>query len=146
MVLTLKQAVAKKDWMALVHNFLPAIVADSYSFIEVMHIVGSLVTLANDEMEPPDPQIDFVRDYCVNLMIVSRAKFPRDWQKDWKNEEECIDVISKALLTVLPNEKELKKIISFYVTEKLKNIEDFNFKEFIEQLAKTIRVDLENRF
>lgn len=66
--------------------------------------------------------------------------------ENWKNEEECIDVISKALLTVLPNEKELKKIISFYVTEKLKNIEDFNFKEFIEQLAKTIRVDLENRF
>jgi hypothetical protein len=86
MPLNLKEIIAEKNWLTLVRKFLPAIVADSFSFIELMHIVGSLVTLANDEMESQDPQIDFVRDYCVNLMIILRAKFPQDWKRDWKNE------------------------------------------------------------
>lgn len=86
MTLDIKQTVSKKDWMALVRNFLPSIVTDCYSFIEGMHIVGALLNKASDEMESGDTQIDFFRDYCVNMMIILRAKFPQEWENDWKNE------------------------------------------------------------
>ena len=86
MALDIKQTVSRKDWIALVDNFLPSIVADSYSITEAMRIVGSLVNLANDEMEPTNIQVDFVRDYCVNLMVILRVRYPQEWKKDWKNE------------------------------------------------------------
>ena len=82
----IKDIVARKNWNFLVKNTLPVNIADCYSVVDSMKIIGHLVEAANDGMLKDRLMIDFIRDYCVNLMIILRAKYPKEWNEDWKNE------------------------------------------------------------
>ena len=82
----MEKTIAKKDWKYLVKNFLPVNFADTLTFPEGMHLVGNLVKAAEDETERGGFTADLFRDFAVNLMIILRAKNPKEWEKDWKNE------------------------------------------------------------
>lgn len=82
----IKEVITHKDWKLLVKNFLPVNISDSYSFSDAMHIVNHLIDASAQEMAKDGFIADLMRDYSVNLMTILRAKYPKDWEKDWKNE------------------------------------------------------------
>lgn len=82
----MEQVIANKDWKYLVKNFLPVNFADSLTFAEGMHLVGNLISAAEDEMGKDGFTADLLRDFSVNLMIILRSKNPKEWESDWKNE------------------------------------------------------------
>lgn len=82
----IKDIVAKKKWKFLVKNTLPVNIADTYSFPEAMHIIDHLIKASVEEMVEDGFTADLMRDYSVNLMKILRAKYPREWKSDWKNE------------------------------------------------------------
>jgi hypothetical protein len=82
----IKDIIAAKDWKFLVKNTLPVNIADTYSFSEAMHIIDHLIEASAEEMIEDGFSADLMRDYSVNLMKILRAKYPRDWKEDWKNE------------------------------------------------------------
>ena len=78
--------IVRKDWKFLIRNFLPVNIADSFSFSEGMKIVGNLTKAAADEIVRDGFIADLMRDFTVNLMIILRAKYTKEWEEDWKNE------------------------------------------------------------
>jgi len=78
--------VRAKAWKYLVKNSLPVNITDTYSFVEAMHIVHHLMDASVEEMTLDGFVADLMRDYSVNLMKILRAKYPCEWQEDWKNE------------------------------------------------------------
>ncbi len=83
---SIEDLIARKDWKSLVKNSLPVTVAVSYSFSEAMHIVDCLIKASSELPYEEGIIADLMRDYAVNLMIILREKFSKEWQKDWKNE------------------------------------------------------------
>lgn len=82
----IQEIVAAKDWSDLVKNSLPVNIADIYSFSEAMHIGNDLVAASSEIMFEDGFTGDLMRDYSVNLMTILRARYPKEWQEDWKNE------------------------------------------------------------
>lgn len=82
----IERAIASKDWKFLVKNFLPVNFADALSFFDAMQLVGRLSITAASEMSKDGLSADQMRDFAVNLMIILRARYPKEWESDWKNE------------------------------------------------------------
>lgn len=84
--LNIKDIVTSKSWKFLVKNSLPVNIIDTHSFSESMEIANNLIEASVDEMLRDGFTADLMRDYSVNLMTILRAKYPKEWEEDWKNE------------------------------------------------------------
>lgn len=81
-----QDVVAAKNWKYLVKHSLPVNLADMYSFSECMHMIDQLIEASVDAMLEDGFTADLMRDYSVNLMMILRARYPKEWKEDWKNE------------------------------------------------------------
>lgn len=81
-----QDVVAAKNWKYLVKHSLPVNLADMYSFSECMHMIDQLIEASVDAMLEDGFTADLMRDYSVNLMMILRARYAKEWKEDWKNE------------------------------------------------------------
>lgn len=106
----IEDVIKKRDWKFLVKNFLPVNFVDIFTFSEVMYLVGHLIKAAEDEIERDGFIADVFRDFAVNLMIILRAKNPKEWGIDWKNEA----FLGIACASVYPEEEAFTYIKNAY--------------------------------
>jgi len=84
--LSIEKIITSKRWDLLVKQSLPVNISDIYSFENSMQIIEELFIASSEVVATDGFLADQMRDYCVNLMIILRAKFPGPWKADWKNE------------------------------------------------------------
>jgi len=82
----INKLIDKKQWEYLVMKCLPVNVADSLSFYDAMRVVDDLTKQSTESPVWGTELADFMRDFSVNLMIILRARYPKEWSQDWKNE------------------------------------------------------------